>query len=75
MAQTGEYHRGNMPVTDQRSTYTLFNQLVHWCSAGIAALLAFLTIWLCAHAGFLTGLIVAVVIMAAAAFMNRKPGH
>jgi Bacterial aa3 type cytochrome c oxidase subunit IV len=75
MAQTGEYHRGEMPVADQRSTYTLFNQLVHWCGASIAALVAFLTIWLSAHAGFLTGLIVAVVIMAVATFMSRKPGH
>jgi energy-converting hydrogenase Eha subunit B len=75
MAQTGEYHRGEMPVVDQRSTYTLFNSMVHWCSAAIAALVAFLTIWLCAHAGFFPALVVAVVIMGVAVFMSRKPGH
>jgi energy-converting hydrogenase Eha subunit B len=75
MAQTGEYHHGEMSVADQRSTYTLFNAMLHWCGAGIAALVAFLTIWLCAHAGFITGAVVAVVIMAVAFLAARKPGH
>ena len=75
MAQQGEYHRGEMTVADQRSTYTLFNSMVHWCSAGVAALVALLAIWLCAHAGFLLGLIVAVVIMGVAFFMSRKTAH
>ncbi len=75
MAQTGEYHHGEMPVTDQRATYSLFHALFHWCGAGIAALVAFLTIWLCGHAGFITGAVVAVVIMGAAVFTARKSGH
>ena len=75
MEQTGDYHHGDMPVTSQASTYSLFNGLVHWCGMGVAALVAFLTIWLCAHAGFFPALIVAAVIMAVAVFMNRKPGH
>jgi hypothetical protein len=75
MAQSGEYHHGEMPVAGQRETYVLFNAMIHWCGAAIAALVAFLTIWLCAHAGFITGLVVAVVIMGAAALTARKSGH
>jgi hypothetical protein len=75
MAQTGDYHRGDMPVAEQASTYSTFNGMLHWCAAGVAALVAFLTIWLCAHAGFLPALIVAIVILAVAGFMSRKPKH
>ena len=75
MAQTDGYHRGDMPVAGQKSTYSLFNSLVHWCGMGIAALVAFLTIWLCAHAGFFPALIVAAVIMGVAVFLARRGGH
>jgi hypothetical protein len=75
MAQSGEYHRGEMSVADQRETYSLFNAMIHWGGAGVAALVAFLTIWLCAHAGFVAGAVVALVIMGAAAFTARKSGH
>ena len=75
MAQTGDYHRGEMPVDGQKSTYMLFNGMVHWCGLGVAALVAFLVIWLCAHAGFFPALLVAAVIMGVAVFLNRKPGR
>ena len=70
-----DYHRGQMEVADQRSTYMLFNSLVHWCSTFIAALVAFLVLWLCAHIAFLGALVVAVVIVAVGVFMNRNTGH
>jgi fatty acid desaturase len=69
------YHHGEMPVKDQRSTYTFFNSMVHWCATGIAAMVAFLVLWLCAHIAFLGALVVAVVIVAGGIWFNRSTGH
>ena len=70
-----DFVRGQMEVADQRSTYSRFNSLVHWCSTFIAALVAFLTLWLCAHIALLGALIVAAVIIAGGVWMNRSTGH
>ena len=70
-----EYHRGEMQVADQRSMYMRFNGLVHWGCTFIAALVAFLVLWLCAHIAFLASAFVAVVIIAAGVWMNRNTGH
>ena len=70
-----DYHRGQMEVDAQRSMYTRFNGLIHWCSTFIAALVAFLVLWLCAHIAFLGAAVVAVVIVGAGAWMNRNTGH
>lgn len=70
-----DYHRGQMEVADQRSTYVRFNGLIHWCSTFIAALVAFLTLWLCAHIAFLGSAVIAAIIIAAGVFMNRNSGH
>ena len=70
-----DYNRGEMEVVAQRSMYTRFNSLIHWCSTFIAALVAFLTLWLCAHFAFIGALVVAVVIIAVGVWMNRNTGH
>jgi hypothetical protein len=70
-----DYVRGQMEVVSQRSTYMLFNSMVHWCSTFIAALLAFLVLWLCAHIALLGALVVAAVIVAVGVWMNRNTGH
>ena len=70
-----DYHRGQMEVVAQRSMYTRFNSLIHWCSTFIAALVAFLVLWLCAHIAFLGAAVVAAVIIGVGVFMNRNTGH
>ena len=80
MAQTGEqtpadYHRGDMEVQAHRSMYSRFNAMVHWGSTAIAAIVAFLVLWLCAHIAFLGALIVSAVIVAVGVWMNRNTGH
>ena len=70
-----DYHRGQMEVATQRSMYMRFNSLIHWGSTIIAALVAFLVLWLCAHIAFLGALVVAAVIVAVGVFMNRNTGH
>ena len=70
-----DYHRGQMEVAAQRSTYTFFNGLIHWCSTFIAALVAFLVLWLCGHVAFLGAVAVAAIIIAGGIWMNRNTGH
>ena len=70
-----DYNRGDMEVHAHRSMYSRFNALVHWGSTAIAAIVAFLVLWLCAHIAFLGALIVAVVIVAVGVWMNRTTGH
>ena len=70
-----EYHRGEMPVQGQRSTYPMFNGMLHGGATGIAALVAFLVLWLCAHIAFPAAAIVALVIVGVGVWMNRSTGH
>ena len=70
-----EYHRGGMQVADHKSMYTRFNGMIHWGCTFIAALVAFLVLWLCAHVAFLGSLIVALAIIGAGVWMNRNTGH
>ena len=70
-----DYHRGQMEVAPQRSMYMRFNSLMHWCSTFIAALVAFLVLWLCAHFPFLAAAVVALVIVGVGIWMNRSTGH
>lgn len=74
MADTAADHaHGEMDASAQRSTYRAFNTLLHWAALLLAALLSFLTLWLCAHAGFLTGLVVAIVILVIGTWWLRRP--
>ena len=70
-----EYHRGEMPVKDHRSMYMRFNGMIHWGSTLIAALVAFLVLWLCAHIAFIGAVVVALVIIGVGVWMNRNTGH
>jgi len=64
MAEHGsDYHRGDMDIREQVATFHLFNALTKWGCLHIAALLVFITLWFCTDAGFLGGLISAVVLI------------
>ena len=69
-----EYHRGEMDIQEQVSTFNLFNALTKWGSLYIAALLLLLVVWFCTPAGFLPGLISAAVMVAlGVVFLRDKP--
>ncbi len=70
-----EYHRGEMSVKDHRSMYMRFNGMIHWGSTLVAALVAFLVLWLCAHIPFIAAVIVSAVIIGVGVWMNRNTGH
>jgi hypothetical protein len=69
-----EYHRGEMDIQEQVSTFNLFNSLTKWGSLAIASLLTMLVLWFCTPAGFISGFIVAVVmIVLGVTLLREKP--
>ncbi len=73
-----EYHRGDMDIHEQVSTFHLVMGMTKWGSMIIAALLAFLTIWFCTPAGFGSALITGLVIVVLGViFLRSRPegGH
>jgi hypothetical protein len=60
--QGGDYTRGEMIIEEHERTYSGFLKLTKWGSLYLAALLVFLVLWFCTGAGFLGGLISAVVL-------------
>jgi glucose uptake protein GlcU len=80
-----EYHRGQMDIHEQRSTYDLFMGLTKWSSLAIAALLVFLTLLFATEAGLMASTLATVVLIAAGIYFLRekktskpnpnRPGH
>ena len=72
-----DYHRGDMDIHEQVSTFNLVMGITKWGSLSIAAALLLLTMWFCTDAGFLGALVATVVLVAAGVFFLRsKPqGH
>ena len=72
MAGPSDYHRGEMDVSAQASTYHFFMGLTKWGSLHVAVILVFLTLWFCAHAGFFRSLIAALVLLVLGIFALRE---
>ena len=73
-----EYHRGEMDIAEQVSTFKLFNGLTKWGSLFLAAFLALIVLWFCTPAGFLAGFITAIVVSVfGVVVLREKPdaGH
>lgn len=68
-----DYHRGEMNISEQASTFHLVMALTKWGSLYTAALLLLLTLWFCVpSAGFLTGLVSAVAMVAIGTLVLRE---
>ncbi|HEX6859521.1 MAG TPA: aa3-type cytochrome c oxidase subunit IV [Caulobacteraceae bacterium] len=72
-----DYHRGEMDIHEQVSTYALVMNLTKWGSLVTAALLIWLVLWFCTNAGFLAGLITGIVVFAIGVLVlrERHGGH
>jgi hypothetical protein len=74
-----DYHRGEMDVHAQASTYNGFVKFSKWGSLALAALLVALITWFCTPAGFLPGLVAFVVVLVAGIAILREkkdgPAH
>lgn len=70
----GDYHRGEMDISEQAATFAAFNGMTKWGSLGVSTLLLFITLLFCTPAGFIGAVIPAVVLLAAGIFFLRdKP--
>ncbi len=67
-----DYHRGEMEIAEQASTYSLFMNLTKWGSLVLAAVLTFVVLWFCTEAGFLGGAMAGVVLFVAGFFFLKK---
>ena len=75
MAAPSDYHRGDMEISEQVSTFHGFIGLTKWGSLVGAVGLLFLVLVFCTKAGLLQALIAAVVVAAVGGFLLReKPG-
>lgn len=66
-----EYHRGEMDISEQVSTYDAMMGLTKWGSLALAVVLLMLVLWFCTPAGFFGGVIPGVVLAVAGIFFLR----
>lgn len=74
----GDYHRGEMDISEQAATFAAFNNMTKWGSLSVSVLLLFITLLFCTKAGFIGSAIAAVVLLAAGIFFLRDkpvPAH
>ncbi|MGZ6004395.1 MAG: aa3-type cytochrome c oxidase subunit IV [Caulobacteraceae bacterium] len=69
-----EYHRGEMDIHEQVSTFHLVMGITKWGSLVLASLLLFLVLWFCTGAGFLGGLVTAGVVAVLGILLLRSRG-
>ena len=69
-----DYHSGDQDISEQVETYRDVMGLFKWGSLAIAVVVTMLVMWFCANAGFFSGLITGVVILALGIyFLRSKP--
>lgn len=74
--QASNYHRGEMDIHEQVSTFHLVMNITKWGSLIIAALLLTLVLWFCTGAGFLAGAISGIVVLVLGILLLRGgSGH
>jgi thiamine transporter ThiT len=73
-----DYHRGEMDISEQVSTFNLIMGMTKWGSVALAAFLLWVVIWFCTDAGFLSGFISGAVVLALGIVLLREkkaPAH
>lgn len=61
--QASDYHRGEMDIHEQVSTFNLVMNITKWGSLVIASALLALVMWFCTGAGFVAGAICGAVVL------------
>ena len=77
MAESSEYHHGEMDVHAQQAAFNAFVKLTKWGSLALAAILVFLILWFATKAGFITAAIAGLVVtfVGIAVLRERGGGH
>lgn len=68
----GDYHRGEMDISEQSATYAAFGKMTKWGSLAVATLLLFITLLFCTPAGFIGSAIAAVVLLVLGVVLLRE---
>jgi hypothetical protein len=72
--KASDYHRGEMDISEQVSTFALIMGITKWGSLVIASFLLTVTLWFCTDAGFLAGAISGgVVLLLGILLLRSKP--
>jgi hypothetical protein len=58
-----DYHRGEMDISEQVSTFHLVMGMTKWGSLALASLLSLFVLWFCTPAGFMGAALTAVVVL------------
>jgi hypothetical protein len=71
-----DYHRGEMDIQEQASTFDAFMGLTKWGSLALAVFLLMATLWFCTPAGFVGGLVpgLAVAVIGVLVLRDKKGG-
>jgi hypothetical protein len=69
-----DYHRGEMDIHEQVSTFHLVMGITKWGSLILASLLLFLVLWFCTGAGLLGALVTGGVVLALGILLLRSRG-
>jgi hypothetical protein len=67
-----DYHRGEMDIDAQQSTFDSVITASKWSIVALAAGISFLTLWFCTAAGFGSALVTAIIIVALGVFFLRE---
>lgn len=71
-----DYHRGEMDIQEQVSTYDLIMGYTKWGSLAMAVFLLWATLQFCTDAGFMGSAVSALVLLVAGiAVLRKKPAH
>jgi hypothetical protein len=70
-----DYHRGEMDINEQVATYNAVMGMTKWGSLALAVSLLALVLWFCTPAGFIGGLVPALVLLVLGIiFLRDKKG-
>lgn len=70
-----DYHRGEMDIHEQVSTYHAVMGMTKWGSLALAVAILALVLWFCTPAGFIGGLVPALVLLVLGiVFLREKKG-
>lgn len=71
----GDYHHGEMDISEQASTFHLVMGMTKWGSLILASFLLFVVLWFCTpSAGFMGGAIAGFVLLVfGIVFLREKP--
>lgn len=72
-----DYHRGEMDIQEQVSTYHLIMGITKWGSLALIVFLVWAVLWFCTETGFLGATVAAVVVavLGVLTLRERKTGH